>query len=318
MLLFVVPLSGIALVRQRRRRRAAAARRARTSPSSWRWPRTSGWCSSTSWWTGIDCWRGCCRASGRAGRRPRQGAVAVVEPGGGVRRQPDRALVELGRRPLIASWSPGVCSPSQCSTSADDLALVAGDVVGAQQRPRPGACGRPAARPGRGGPRPRSARRRAGGERAADVEEVAQPRVDPVLVGSARPRHPRPVHPAVVGGVRGVVGPARVVEQAELVAHPEHRHAAEAEDDRVRQQDARRSASGSPASSPASDASEPEMRRSPVTGVLLEDQAAGPRRRGTSRSTSRTGTAGAANGSSPTAAASSSAIAQPMSSWQRT
>ena len=52
------------------------------------------------------------------------------------------------------------------------------------------------------------------------------------------PRHPRPVHPAVVVGVRGVVGPAGVVEQAELVAHPDHRQPAEAEHDRVSQQDA--------------------------------------------------------------------------------
>ena len=53
------------------------------------------------------------------------------------------------------------------------------------------------------------------------------------------PRHPRPVHPPVVGGVVGVVGPPVVVEQPDLVTRPDHRQAAEGQDDRVREQDAR-------------------------------------------------------------------------------
>jgi hypothetical protein len=116
-------------------------------------------------------------------------------------------------------------------------------------------------------------------QRPAYVEEAAQAGGDAVRVVARlhlRPRHPRPVHPAVVRGVGGVVGPAGVVEQAELVAHPEHGQAAEAEDDRVREQDPgdgvrvtgleagqRRQGSGDP----------------PVAGLLvvLEDQPARPR-----------------------------------------
>ena len=58
------PLRGPA---ERHRARAPAATTtccrctsARTSPSSSRWPRTSGSCSSTSWWTGSTARAGCC------------------------------------------------------------------------------------------------------------------------------------------------------------------------------------------------------------------------------------------------------------------
>ena len=51
-------------------------------------------------------------------RRGDRGRLAVVEPRRGVRRQPDRAVVELGARAADRVVQPGVCSPSQCSTSS--------------------------------------------------------------------------------------------------------------------------------------------------------------------------------------------------------
>ena len=114
----------------------------------------------------------------------------------------------------------------------------------------------------------------------AHGQQVPQPDADAVRVGGGRavrrPRHPGAVHPAVVGGVGGVVGPARVVEQAHLVAHPEHRQPAEPEDHGVRPEDAghRVPVAGLKAGQRG------ERPRDPtVTGglVVLEHQAAGPR-----------------------------------------
>ena len=102
------------------------------------------------------------------------------------------------------------------------------------------------------------------GEPLADVERGGRgPRGRRRCRLGDGPRHARPVHPAVVGGVGGFVGPAQVVEQAELVAHPEHGQAAEAEHHGVGEQDAR-DGTGVVALRPASDASEPLIRRSPV------------------------------------------------------
>src|SRR5690349_22549445 len=76
------------------------------------------------------------------------------------------------------------------------------------------------------------------------------------------PGHPRPVHPAVVSGVTGVVGPAAVVEEAELVAHPEHGEPAEGHHDRVGQQD--------PGDRSEEHTSELQSRRDLVCRLLLE------------------------------------------------
>ena len=63
----------------------------------------------------IDWWDGCSTRAGSlssASARPaaRQGTVAVVEPGRGVRREPDRALVELGLPVADRVVQPRTCA----------------------------------------------------------------------------------------------------------------------------------------------------------------------------------------------------------------
>ena len=67
-------------------------------------------------------------------------------------------------------------------------------------------------------------------------EHPPRHRVQVVPPLGPRPVHPRPVRPPVVALVPGFVGPVRIVDHGDLVAHPDHRDAAPAHDDRVRQE----------------------------------------------------------------------------------
>ena len=118
-------------------------------------------------------------------------------------------------------------------------------------------------------------RRDPGRTRAASgqpAEDPAGHRARVVPLCARGPVHPRTVRPPVVPGVTRLVGPVRVVRQAELVARPDHRDAAPAEDDQMGEQDPGDGRSTASASSPAdarpaSAAAVPLIRRSPVCGL---------------------------------------------------
>ena len=138
-------------------------------------------------------------------------------------------------------------------------------------------------------------------------------------------RQPRPVRPPVVGlvpvlGAQSGSFGMPSSSPLQTTGMPPQPY-----DDRVREEQPAMASAGVRSSPRASVAVEPGQARRraadpPVAGgrVLLEHEPARRRPGEARRSTSRTGTGGARTRSSPTAAASSSSMAQPMSSWQRT
>ena len=238
------------------------------------------------------------RRSRRAGRRRHPSVRTERQPARGTVRGPSREVVDGQERALRVPPDEG------------EQRGVARDRRSRAGRPR-GAAARAGA--------PRSRRRRSREDPALDG-----PRVDRRRAAAAQSIGGR-WSQRLSAAWSGIGLEAVVVAQADLVAHVQERDPVPGHDQRVAEADpvdrVRRCASGSAASraasSPARLANVPLI--AAVAGLrdVLEQRAAGERSRGTRPSRTSTGTCGATRPSQPTAAASSSVIAQPMSSWQR-
>ena len=206
------------------------------------------------------------------------------------------------------------------STSRGTCRGLRGDVVGARASGPSGCRRTTSSTPGsRGSQHLGAAPRRAGGAASPAGPDQARERRRwmPWVV---RRRAARSSGAGAPSGCRrrasGSSAQSRSLSRPELVAHPDHRQAAEAEDDRVR-----RAGSGRrrPGRRPRARPARPASRRSGGRRLPGSPGTPGraPRSRGSRRSSSRTGSAGARSRRARRPPASSSSIAQPMSSWQR-